>query len=241
MKYIYTLLFALALPASMSLAQNAPPSKAPQASSFTDIYHVHFNKSALGQAAALGDNLKTQDPKAPMPGHFLVLRHREGDDWDYCVIEHLGTKATVEASTAPPNPAARNLSSWHSDTFVVGPAWSEFARLMGVPAGAGENPSNFVYAVAIWRAAPGHRDQLLEALKRVDPTAKAPMNSLVMAHIEGGAWNFLAVDRYNSWQDYAALETANGPKTGTGKDGWSEVRQHGAYHVDTLADRIAPK
>src|SRR5216110_1047731 len=61
----------------------------------TDVYHVHFTKAALGKAVQLGDWLKTPDPKAPMPGHFIVLRHQDGDAWDYAVIEHLGTKATV--------------------------------------------------------------------------------------------------------------------------------------------------
>jgi hypothetical protein len=241
MKQVYTLLFVLTLGASAAMAQTAP-SKAPQASSFTDIYHIHFNKAALGQASALGDSLKVQDAKAPMPGHFMVLRHQEGDDWDYCVIEHLGTKATIDAAAAPlPNPASRNLSAWHTDTFAVGPSWAEFSRLMGVTPETKAGSANSLYVVAVWRAAPGHRDQLQEALKRTDPVSKVSISSVVMQHVEGGPWNFLAIDRYNSWQDFATDEAANVPKTGTGKDGWSEVRQHGAYHQDTLTDRIAPK
>ena len=65
-----------------------------------DVYHVHFTKAALGKSADLGKALSTPDPKAPMPGHFIVLRHQEGDEWDYCVIEHLGTKYTVDAAPA---------------------------------------------------------------------------------------------------------------------------------------------
>jgi len=29
-------------------------------------------------------------------GTFIVLRHQDGDAWDYAVITHLGTKATVK-------------------------------------------------------------------------------------------------------------------------------------------------
>jgi hypothetical protein len=112
---------------------------------------------------------------------------------------------------------------------------------MGVTPETKAGSANSVYAVAVWRAAPGHRDQLQEALRRTDPSSKVSISSVVMQHIEGGPWNFLAIDRYNSWQDFAADEAANIPKTGTGKDGWSEVRQHGAYHQDTLTNRIAPK
>ena len=42
----------------------------------SDVYHVHFTKAALGKAVQLGDWLKTPNPNAPMPEHFIVLRHR---------------------------------------------------------------------------------------------------------------------------------------------------------------------
>jgi hypothetical protein len=63
----------------------------------------------------------------------------------------------------------------------------------------------------------------------------------VMTHLEGGPWQYLALDRFNSWQDFATDQAATGPSTGTGTDGWSRIREHGSYHHDTLADRIAPK
>ena len=68
-----------------------------------------------------------------MQGHFVVLRHQEGDDWDFCVIEHLGTKATVEVTPAPPTPPTP-IMAWHNDSFVVGPSWAEFQRAMGTAA-----------------------------------------------------------------------------------------------------------
>jgi len=204
----------------------------------TDIYHVHFDKALPGQARALADQLKVQDPKAAMPGHFLVLRHQDGDDWDYCVIEHEGTKATVEAGT-PPAPNQTPVSAWHEDTFVVGPAWSEFARAMGM--GAASNAASSVYEVATWRQAPGHRAQLQQALTTADPASKVQIGRVLLSHLEGGAWTFLAISRYNSWQDFAADQTATVPKSGSGSDTWSKVREHSSFHRDTLADRIAPK
>jgi hypothetical protein len=60
-----------------------------------------------------------------MPDHFIVLRHQDGDAWDYMVITHLGPKATVEAA-GPRAPDKRDLSAWHNDTFVNGPSWEEF-------------------------------------------------------------------------------------------------------------------
>src|SRR5215471_3785897 len=127
MKNRLSLLLALVLLALLAAAQNPAPPAAR-----TDVYHVHFAKAALGKGAEEGDFLKKPDPKAPMPGHYIVLRHQSGEDWDYAVIEHLGTKTTVDAAGNMPPDAARDLNAWHGDTFVNGPAWPEFAKAMGL-------------------------------------------------------------------------------------------------------------
>jgi len=200
----------------------------------TDVYHVHFSKAAPGQAAALGADLIKQNATATMPGHFVMLRHQEGDDWDYCVIEHVGTSATVKV-TPGPAPSTPALSAWHSDTFVSGPSWPEFSRAMGVAANAAQTAGS-VYVVSVFRAVPGHRSQLLELLKR-PPASKVPQNQVLLSHLEGGAWGFLTVTRYNSWQDLGADRQASGSDAG----GWAETRQHVAFHMDTIADRAAPR
>jgi hypothetical protein len=201
----------------------------------TDIYHVSFSKAALGEAAALGDDVRTPDPKAPQPGHFLVLRHLHGDDWDYCVIEHLGPKAAVEV---PPAPAANvlGLRAWHEDTFAAGPAWPEFARAMGIGAQA---PANGVYVVSMWRAAPGpgHREALERTMGQPAPDAKVPIGNVLLQHVEGGAWQYLAISRYNSWQDFATDQGA----PGAASDAWADARKHGSFHRDTIADRLPSK
>ena len=77
-------MFAL-LPVTFVQAQGTAKSdqKIAGAGKRTDIYHVHFAKAALGKAAQLGDWLKTPDSNNPMPEHFIVLRHQDGDAWDY--------------------------------------------------------------------------------------------------------------------------------------------------------------
>src|SRR5213593_756782 len=88
-------LFAL-LPVTFVQAQGTPKAAAGEKSAApagagkrTDVYHVHFAKAALGKAVQLGDWLKTPDRTAPMPEHFIVLRHQDGDAWDYVVISHI--------------------------------------------------------------------------------------------------------------------------------------------------------
>ncbi len=195
----------------------------------SDVYHVMFVKAAPGQAAAVAKTLQTPDPKDPMGSHFVLLRHQEGADWDYCLIQHLGAKPVVEIPPPTPDSATPTMA-WHEDTFVAGPAWPEFQRLMGL---TGDQSGNAVYVVSTQRAVPGHRAQLLEALNQPSTASKVTVGNLVMTHLEGGTWQYLALSKYNSWQDLATDRSA-----AASEGGWAEVRQHSASHEDTIADRV---
>jgi hypothetical protein len=176
------------------------------------------------------------DKTTAMPDHFVVLRHQEGDDWDYVVIQHLGQKAEVNAAPAAPN-AARDLRAWHNDTFVSGPPWTEFTRQMGI--GGSASAANAVYVVGVHRAVPGHREQLDKALNAPGPS-KIQTGSVFLQHLEGSDWNFLGINRYNSWQDFATERAEAAAATTANPGGWGEIREHSAFHRDTVADRIFP-
>jgi len=223
-------LIALALSSTLTLS--ATQAQTPAAAASKDVYHVLFAKAAPGQAAALAKELQQVDPKDPMGSHFLLLRHQWGDDWDYCLIQHLGTKASVDVTNAIPNPPP--TMAWHTDSYASGPAWGDLTKAM-MPA-ATDGKSSSVYVVAVHRAIPGHRNQLEKLLKEPNPNAKTPISTVVFTHLEGGPWNFVELDRYNNWQDLAtdAAATVNDP-------GWTSVRDHSAFHHDTLADRVVPK
>ena len=235
MKSACTLVLTLLLFLSISFAQNAPA--APVAR--TDVYHVHFAKAALGKAVEEGNLLKTAAPNAPMPEHRLVLRHQDGEDWDYVAIEHLGPKATVDAAGTPISAAMRDLNLWHTDTFVNGPPWPEFVRAMGLGDQSAKTAGS-VYVVTVVRAAPGHRDQLEKALGQAPGAGDSVAGLVLMQHLEGSAWHFLTVTRYNSWQDFATNEKNSVADTLKPGGGWLTLREHAVYHNDTLTDRIAP-
>lgn len=226
-------------PAATSAASPAT-SASPAATTRTDVYHVHFTKSVIGKSGQLADAMKVQDPKAPMPGHMIVFRHQSGDAWDYCVIEHLGTKATVEATRPPQPPERRDLSDWHDDTYVSGPAWTDFEREMGLGDGASKTAGS-VYVVSVYRPAAGHREMLDKFLseppKRPDDTSSG---NVLMMHLEGSPWTFLALARYNSYQDYATNEATAVSKQTKTDAGWFKLREHAPYHTDTITYRIAP-
>jgi len=207
----------------------------------TDVYHVHFTKAALGKAVQLGDWLKTPDSNNPMPDHFIVLRHQDGDAWDYVVITHLGPKATVEAAGTAVPPDKRDLSQWHTDTFVNGPSWEDFTRAMGIDKDSLSKTSGSVYSVSYYRPAPGHRQQLEKMLGEApsgpsDTTA----GNVLMQHLEGADWTFLTIARYNSWEDFATGEKSAIAQTTKKDSPWFRLRDHTDFHTDTLTDRIAP-
>jgi len=243
---IIALALLAALPAGSSFAQSSPSSAAKTTTSTTtkttssaaaaspaaattsaapartDVYHVHFTHAAPGKANALGDFMKQPDPNAPMPGHSIVLRHQEGDSWDYV--------------TAPAPAAARDASDWHTDTYVSGPAWADFAKAMGINEGAGKSA---VYIVSVYRAVPGHRDQLDGVLNTQSPGDPAAGN-IVLQHLEGAAWTFLSVARYATWEDFVKNEVSAAAEQAKGAGGWATLREPSSYHTDTLADRILP-
>jgi len=232
LKSTCTLLLALLLFVSISAAQNAPAAR-------TDVYHVHFAKAALGKAVEQGNYLKTADPNVPMSAHHIVLRHQQGEDWDYVAIEHIGTKAVVEAKGTPTPAAVGELYAWHNDTFVSGPSWPEFSKALGIEEASAAKTAGSVYLVSVYRAAPGHRDQLEKSLNQ-NPTGDTSSGTVLMQHLEGGAWTYLTVVRYNSWQDFATTEKNGMADTLKPDSGWRQLREHSTYHNDTLTDRIAP-
>ena len=128
-----------------------------------------------------------------MPGHYLALRHQDGDTWDYAVIQHLGTKISLDAAGKPAPPTARDLSDWHGDTFVSGPPWPAFAQAMGIDDQSTAKTAASVYVVSAYRAAPGHRDQLESLLKEPNPRGGTPAGDVLLQHLEGGPWQYLTV------------------------------------------------
>lgn len=206
----------------------------------TDVYHVHFAKAAPGKAVQLGEWLKTPDPKAPMPGHLVVLRHQDGDAWDYVAIEHLGPKATVEAAGAPVPPDKRDLSDWHTDTFVNGPSWEEFTRAMGIGGDSATKSADSVYVVSVYRAAPGRREALEKMLSETPQSPDTSAGNVLLQHLEGAPWTFLGIARYNSWEDFATGEKNSVAQTTKKDGGWVRLRENVSYHTDTITDRLAP-
>jgi hypothetical protein len=108
---------------------------------------------------------------------------------------------------------------------------------MGV--GGSAAAPGLVYVVGVHRTVPGHRDQLEKALSAPGPSSKIQTGTVLLQHMEGGDWTFATITRYDSWQDFASDRVA-ALSAGTSAGGWADIREHSAFHRDTIADRIYP-
>jgi len=232
----YTLALLAFIPLANLQAQQSPAAKASTAPKRTDLYHVFVVKAAPGKAKELQDWLKQPDPQHP-DAKGIVLRHQDGDSWDFVAIEHMGASATVDLKGPQMTPQQRLIGEWHGDTFVGGPAWADFAKALGLDDAA--KSAGSVYVVSDYRAVPGHRDDLEKMLSAANPGDTAA-GSVLLAHVEGAPWNLLSIVRYESWEKFAEGEKNSIAQTNQGKGGWFEVREHAALHHDTITDRIVP-
>lgn len=208
----------------------APVSGQTQAASGAEeLYHAHFVKAALGK---LNDLIAVYGaaPVAPGTPKPIILRHREGDDWDLLVLAPFGkAETTVTAAVSADNLAQfkkyRAVSERHTDSFVAGPKWSDASKVFAAAGG--------VYVVGLYRAANGHRDQLEESLKKLG-AADGPGRSILLRHVEGGPFDFMQVSRYDSWNDIDAVASAQPTPMAQALD----LRQHMAEHHDTICVKV---
>jgi hypothetical protein len=221
-------------PAASSSNSSAPASR-------PEVYSVTFMHAAAGKASALEDWGKKSGANAPMPGHVLALRHESGSPWDYVAIQHIGHTATVQASGNPQGATLRPLMDWHDDTFVNGPAWAEFARAMGLDDSGKPKGNTDVYVVSVFRPVVG-QDDALEKFLSEPPSASGDLavGTVLLQHLEGGAWRFLAISRYKNYDDYGKSEAASVAQAAKGSGGWFRLRELTSFHNDTVAVHLAP-
>jgi hypothetical protein len=222
------------LTAAISFAQSTTQSQTTQAAPALELYHIHIAKAAPGKLQQLIDAYNNAPaPSADEPQVSpIILRHREGSEWDLITITPLGKQATISAAAPPQAIADFNqrvvpLTDWHSDTFVIGPSWAVVQKAL--IAAKGEP----VYVVADYRSLPGHRAQLRQVLD----AGAVPDRSVLFAHVEGAPWNFLGVTRYDSWAEIGAPAPA--PAGTAPQDQGMPMREHLAVHHDTIAVYIS--
>jgi hypothetical protein len=212
-------------PAAQGAAQQAPAAH---------IYRVSVFRAAPGHFRDLEKLLTaTPQPGADAGDLALVFRHRQGNEWDFMTIEHMGPQATISAGPAAPQPDSpfSQIASWHGDTYAAGPPLDEFRRALNVP---GTQAPSGIYIVSDYQAAAGHRAGLRQALDKM--AADAPGRTVLLSHVEGAPWNFLAIQRYDSWRQLGEEEEKEMTQgAGGSADMGVQLRDSMAVHHDTIA------
>jgi len=230
---------ANAAPSAQGSGAAAAQQPAAAAGANSHIYRVSVFRAAPGKVRDL-EKLLTSP--APSPGSgtadfAVVFRHREGSEWDFLTVEHMGEQTSIDLRSGPapqPDSPFSQAVSWHGDTYAAGPSLDEFRRALNLQTGQAGSRAG-VYVVADYMAAAGHRGQLQQVLK--DIAADTPNRTVTLSHVEGAPWNFLSIVRYDSWQQYAQEEeaaTAQGAKDAA-RDRGLALREHMSLHHDTLA------
>ena len=228
-----------------TLFGQASPAASPAAASAStkrpEVYSVTFIHAAAGKVTALEDWSKKSLATGPMPGHGLVLRHEAGSPWDYVAVQHIGSKAEVKAAGNPQGATLRPLMDWHDDTFVNGPTWAEFAKAMDLDPSSGKpNTNESVYVVSVYRPVVGQDDALDKFLNEPPGPGDLTAGTVVLQHLEGGAWRFCTIARYKNYKDYGTSEAAAIAQIAKGTGGWFRLRELSSFHNDTIAVTLAP-
>jgi hypothetical protein len=199
------------------------------------IYRISVFRAAPGKFREL-EKLLTS---APSPGAddgdlAVVFRHRQGNEWDFLTVEHMGPQATISAGNTPPQPDSpfSQVVAWHGDTYAAGPSSDEFRKALNL---SGSSAPTGVYVVGDYMAATGHRGALRQVLDKI--AAETPGRSVLFSHVEGAPWNFLTIQRYDSWQQVAEEEdkAMAQSKGDASADRGVQMRDHLAVHHDTFA------
>jgi hypothetical protein len=208
------------------------------------VYHLTAMRAVPGRASELLKLLTAPPSAGQAASDFaVVFRHREGHEWDFLLIEHMGASATVSVGPAPQADSPfSQVAAWHGDTYAAGPPLDEFRRALNLTAApaAGQSPSRAIYAISDYMTAPGHRTQLRQQLDQI--ASQTPGRSVTLTHVEGAPWTFVAITRYDSWRQFADeqdAEDAETAKNTSSKGPGLLLREHMAMHHDTLANVAA--
>ena len=123
--------------------------------------------------------------------------------------------------------------------LAAGPSWTDFARVMGVSDPVAKSAAA-VFVLNVARALPGHRDQLEKAFREPPAKGDSVAGEALMQHLQGGNWQYLTIQRYNSWQEYGASEANTQAQMLKNAGPWYQIREHMIFHRDTIAHRVAP-
>jgi hypothetical protein len=179
-----------------------------------DVYRVTLIRAAPGALIELIDLLDDRMAAYDAAGEArpIVLRHRQGDQWDLFVLTPVGSLASYfgEERTARRASAAdaagmteaaferglRDMISWRQDLFVEGPLWDTVRA--AVDAGT-------FFHVEMFVALPGKYEELVHerTMENAYSAAVGRPEPMIFTRVLGAEWDVFTLGVYRDLAHYA--------------------------------------
>lgn len=216
---------------------------APLQSDTSYLYRVLLVRAAPGRLLELIEHYRGRvDAYAAAGERPILLRHRQGDQWDLMLVFPVESfaahyEAARERRRAGAEPDA--LIAWREEVFMRGPQAETFRR--GTDGG--------LFHIEMFLALPGKRAELFREremenvfLARID----RPRN-FIFTRAGGAAWDLMTIGVYRDLPHFASADTiANDRQDAAARAaGFEAANRIGTYlrsllwqHHDTLAGRV---
>jgi hypothetical protein len=97
-----------------------------------------------------------------------------------------------------------------------------------------------VYVVSVYRPVVGQDEALDKFLNEAPGAGDLTAGTVVLQHLEGGAWRFCTIARYKNYKEYATSEATAVAQIAKGSGGWFRLRELSSFHNDTIAVSLSP-
>lgn len=182
-----------------------------------ELYRFVTIQAAPGRLSDLLALYRSRVPVMESSGDEMpvLVRHSQGDRWDLLVIYPIGSfsayyspervtrrdaagKASGVTNTAFQDQLDQ-LTEWHEDVFVWGPAVAELRSYVA---------GNTVAHLEMMQAMAGrHEDLTRERYMEGDFNVyRGRPRMLVFTHEQGAAWDVITLDAWKDWRQYGELQ-----------------------------------
>jgi len=204
------------------------------------LYRVTWLRAGPGRLQDLVTHMKTVASKGAGPPRPLVIRHSQGDQWDFMVLVPVGSYATHFASPEAASPLAPGeLVAWQEDEFVRGPDISQIDSFR----------SARLFHVEMFDALAGKSAELIREREMENAYLDAvgrPINAIFRREL-GASWDVFTVGAYRDWRHYGERDLIAPERAAAAAKaaGFATDEAIGPYmrslintHHDTLATRV---
>lgn len=204
------------------------------------LYRVTWLRAGPGRLLDLVAHMKQAAARGSGPSRSLVIRHSQGDQWDFMVLAPAGSYGAHFASPDAVLPLApAELVAWQEDEFVRGPdIWKidgfESARL---------------FHVEMFNALAGRTAELVREREMENAYLGAvgrPVNAIFRREL-GASWDVFTIGAYRDWRHYGERDLIAPERAAAAAKaaGFASDEAIGPYmrslintHHDTLALRV---